>query len=142
MICNQCGQVNHKSERACSYCGADLRKQARSARASHRQPNYRQPNDQPPSYAHPTYQPPNAEPYNSPPRNQKHAALPVLSLVMGILAIVSVSWLWGVLAVCLGGAAQKRGCGDGKAKAGVICGVIGILLNVFMLTVSILIAIG
>lgn len=59
------------------------------------------------------------------------------SLVLGIISLIGLcipiaGLVCGIIALILAGTAKKEGCTDTKMKAGMILGIIGIVLSVAM----------
>ena len=52
----------------------------------------------------------------------------VASLVLGIISFFCFAFVTGVLAIIFGAVAKNKGNKTGKATAGIICGILGIIL--------------
>ena len=145
MFCPQCGSLNQDNARACSNCGTlltDLRQDS-SERV------YEQP--VPGSDAQQTPQVPPQQGQQMPPQQggympstppQQGNGKAVGALVCGICSIifagtVIIGVVLGIVAIVLAGSALKQSA-DGKAKAGRICGIIGLVLSVITLIVSLI----
>jgi hypothetical protein len=107
-----------------------------------------QPGGFPPSPP-PAGPPPAGSPYGGPGTGQSTNGKAIASLVLGICSIVlCLGFLAGIPAVILGRIAKREiaegnGTGDGLANAGLITGIIGIVLGVlWLLYVILVIAIG
>ncbi len=163
MVCKHCGNQSDGVSRFCTNCGADLyaenetnpNAQQPAPAPTYPQPNYQQPPYQQPTYPQPNCQQPNYQqpPYQQPPYQQPgYGSYPpnyyqppqagngntwaTWSMVMGILSIVCAGWLWSVLAFCFASAAKKRGYMGGKTTAGIVCGVIGLVISILVVVVS------
>lgn len=115
MFCVSCGNQIPDGSAVCPQCGAQ---QAPA------QPAYQQPVYQQPTYQQPVYQ-----------QAAKPAVgLAAASLVCGILSFFVLWWLFGTLAIIFGGVAKSKGAG-GLATAGLVLGILGIVLSVILLIV-------
>ena len=57
----------------------------------------------------------------------------IASLVLGIVSFFCFAIITGILAIVFGAIAKNKGNTEGKATAGIVCGVIGVALYIFML---------
>jgi len=53
---------------------------------------------------------------------------------LGIISICLVGWLYGVVAIALGANAKRLGHTGAKSTAGIVLGIIGIVLSVIILS--------
>ena len=86
-------------------------------------------------------QPPSAPVSASPSTNGKAVG----ALVCGILAVLTCETVLlgialGIAAIVLAGSVAKEGIGDGKAVAGRICGIIGLVLSTLTLLMYLVLA--
>ncbi|MBQ4054516.1 MAG: DUF4190 domain-containing protein [Clostridia bacterium] len=121
MICNKCGTHCDDSARFCTGCGADF-----SAPAENQNPS-------PVSNAY------CVQPGLVNPEAGKEFAL--ASLICGIVSFFCGLPL-SVLAIIFGKLAQSKGCKDTAAKAGIICGIISLILLVVVIVLYIALIVG
>jgi heme/copper-type cytochrome/quinol oxidase subunit 2 len=77
------------------------------------------------------------------PNNGKATA----ALVLGIISLLGicvpiVGIILGIIAIVLASLAKKEGCVNGKQKAGLILGIIGIVISIIMWIVNAVILAG
>ena len=113
MICTNCGHNNHDDALFCVACGASLQTS----------PQYQNPYDQQPQYNNQ---------YNTN-AQQPGKGLAIASMVLGIIAFLCAPIITGVLSIVFGGVAKSKGYRGGMATAGIVCGVIALVLWVVSL---------
>ncbi len=69
---------------------------------------------------------------NAPNRIQPAHGLAVTSMILGIVSFIAFPLVTGILAICFGVSAKRKGNTEGMATAGVVCGTIGLVLWVVM----------
>ncbi|MEE0264229.1 MAG: DUF4190 domain-containing protein [Acutalibacteraceae bacterium] len=139
MICNRCGADNQAGTRFCVNCGAELAEPSQTEQqATYQQPNYQQQyqqqNYQQPMYQQPMYQQPMYQPMQTPADPGRGFA--IASLVLGIVSFFCFPAVTGILGIIFGGVARSKGSKSPMAIAGIICGVIGIILWIVLLILS------
>jgi len=89
----------------------------------------------PPPYGRtqPLYVPPYPQYYYAYQQKRPGAGFATASLVLGIISICLVGWLYGIVAIVLGANAKRLGYTGAKATAGIVLGIIGIVLSVIIL---------
>lgn len=100
MICPNCGNNNPDDANVCSACGA------------------------PQQPAQTVYQAPVQ------PVQENGKSLAIASLVLGIISFIIMPYIAGALAIVLGAVAKKQGCKSGMATAGIVLGIVGIVLQI------------
>lgn len=65
----------------------------------------------------------------------------IAALVLGICSFLGlcspiVGIVCGIVGICLGGSAKSQGCVDSKATAGIILGIIGIIVSIAIWIIS------
>lgn len=128
MICKNCGFDNNDQAQFCVSCGTPLEQPVE-------QQNYQQPNYQQPNYQQ--------QPYNNgynqyqQPANVPGKGFAIASMVLGILSFLCFPFITGLLGIIFGGVAKSKGYRGGMATAGIVCGVIGVALQlIFMVFLS------
>ena len=120
--CTQCGTKIVVSWNVCPNCGQNLKSEL----------NYRSPvQSQPPlqnySQQIPKSQPHQYQPYNHRPRNNNTNGL--VALIFGLLGLFSVIPIIGsIIGIVLGAVGKKNDDDPRMAKAGLVLGVIGIVV--------------
>lgn len=155
MLCNKCGTDNQAGTRFCSYCGAELTEQAQQEQkqADFQQPtyqqsyqpaDYQQQNYQQNNYQQPIYQQPYQQQYYQQPMYQQPMTnvdpgkgFAIASLVLGIVSFLCFPAITGVLGIIFGGIARSKGSRSPMAIAGIVCGVIGIILWIILIVLQI-----
>ncbi len=123
MVCPNCGNNNENGAQFCANCGTSLAAPTETA------PNYEQiPNVQN------VYQ----EPYNQYiPNADAGKGFAIASLVLGLVSFLCFPIITGVLGIIFGSVAKKKGSRSGMATAGIVCGIIGLVLWVIMLMANV-----
>ncbi len=124
MFCQYCGTENAEGTKFCTNCGASL-----VAATTHN--TYEQPAGAQPNYNQPNYN--QYANYNPAPASEAGKGFAIAGLVLGIIAILCQGWLWGVLAIIFACVARSKGYKKGMSTAGIVCGIIGIILSVLTL---------
>lgn len=120
MICKNCGFDNNDQAQFCVSCGTPLEQPVE-------QQNYQQPNYQQPNYQQ--------QPYNNvynqyqQPANVPGKGFAIASMILGILSFLCFPFITGLLGIIFGGVAKSKGYRGGMATAGIVCGVIGVALQ-------------
>jgi len=106
MFCSKCGTQNADGTRYCSNCGADL-----SANI------------------------PTQQPYDYPPVSacQPAQGYAIASLVLSIVSFFIAAIITGCLAIIFGGVAKSKGNKSPMSTAGIVCGIISVVLYVIAL---------
>ena len=116
--------------------------------------NYTQPNgnEQEGQYKSPQYtaQQMNGteqNPYGTVPQQDTSAgAMAVVSLILGILSIISccvgIGVIFGIVAIILGGISLSKGRGKGVSIGGLVTGIVGTIFSIIMIIYFIFIGIG
>ena len=116
--------------------------------------NYTQPNgnEQEGQYTSPQYtaQQMNGSeqnPYGTVPQQDTSAgAMAVVSLILGILSIISccvgIGVIFGIVAIILGGISLSKGRGKGVSIGGLVTGIVGTIFSIIMIIYFIFIGIG
>lgn len=120
MICKNCGFDNNDQAQFCVSCGTPLEQPVE-------QQNYQQPNYQQPNYQQ--------QPYNNvynqyqQPANVPGKGFAIASMILGILSFLCFPFITGLLGIIFGGVAKSKGYRGGMATAGIVCGIIGVALQ-------------
>ncbi|PKM63267.1 MAG: hypothetical protein CVU97_01200 [Firmicutes bacterium HGW-Firmicutes-21] len=91
-----------------------------------------------------SYTPPSNHQYINPQYNQGYdqfnnpyiepaKGMAIASLVLGIVSFLCFAYITGVLAIIFGAVAKSKGNKSGKATAGIVCGILGIVSWVALL---------
>lgn len=123
ITCKKCGAVNHDDTVKCAACGTFYNPPA--------------PPPPPPVYAPSVYTPPTVPIYSTPPVYNPYAPIAtppghgfaIASLVLGILACISLGWGWihSILAIVFGGVAKSKGHYGTMSTAGIVLGIVSIV---------------
>lgn len=124
MFCQRCGTQNQENANFCSKCGQKMNDFQTPIQYSI---PYQPQNTYPPQTPYP-------QPQSYPPYYQQEMAMQAAAneaannaLVYGIICIFTFGLLFGILAVVQGNKANKFGYIGGKATAGIVLGIIGIV---------------
>ncbi|MEE0061342.1 MAG: DUF4190 domain-containing protein [Acutalibacteraceae bacterium] len=137
MLCNRCGTDNQIGTRFCTNCGADLMEQAQHEQnqAGFQQPTYQQFDYQQNNYQQQPYQQQYQQPYYQQQMYQQPMTpaepgrgFAIASLVLGIVSFICFPIITGGLGIAFGIVAKKKGSRSPMATAGIICGIVGIVL--------------
>lgn len=109
MFCPKCGTNNADGVSFCSNCGTTLQT------ASTPMPT-------------PVPRPVNYKSYSEPGKG-----LAIASLITGIVSLIMFAIICGTLAIVFGAIAKKKGYFGGMATAGLVLGIVGIVLWLLML---------
>ncbi len=109
MICTNCGHNNNDDAQFCVACGTALQA----------------PTQAPTPY---TQQPNGYNPYAPSAQSQPGKGLAITSLVLGIIAFICAPIITGILGIVFGGVAKSKGYRGGMATAGIVCGIIALVL--------------
>lgn len=123
MVCNHCGAENNPDSRFCAGCGADLMEQAQQQQQMYNQPTYQQPTYQQPMYPQTALADPGR-------------GYAIASLVLGIVSFLCLPAVTGVMGIIFGFVARKKGSKSPMAIAGIICGILGVVLWIAMLVLG------
>ncbi len=124
MICKNCGADCTPGTLYCASCGAPLAEQTRQEPHAQQPYGYQQPNNgcqQPYGYQQPYKQPEPAQ------------GMAITSMVLGILSFFFLPLIMGIVAICLGCSAKKKGNRSGMATAGIVCGSIALAFVVLII---------
>ena len=124
MLCENCGNLNEPESKFCTFCGADL-----SLTDTDESPITPTPA--------PTYNPSGVVPQYSNQNPEDGKGLAIASLVLGIVSFFCFAYITGILGIVLGAVAKSKGYKGGMATAGIICGVIGIVLYIVLMIVGV-----
>ncbi len=124
MYCSKCGQNNVDEAAFCVSCGEPL--------------NQTQQQPEQPSAAQQTanvyYQPAPQQPQQPGQTQPKPGqGMAVASMVLGIVSLFCAAIITGILAIIFGGVAKSKGNKSGMATAGIVLGIIGIVLYIILL---------
>lgn len=128
MVCKNCGAELAQDAKFCTVCGAQVETTVPpqqqyttsgeySAQPQAGQPVYTQPVMQQPVYVA---------------QNQPGHGFAVASLVLGIVSFFCCGFITGILAIIFGAVAKNKGNRSGMATAGIVCGIVGIVLLIFV----------
>ena len=128
MVCKNCGAELAQEAKFCTVCGAQVETTVPpqqqyttsgeySAQPQAGQPVYTQPVMQQPVYVA---------------QNQPGHGFAVASLVLGIVSFFCCGFITGILAIIFGAVAKNKGNRSGMATAGIVCGIVGIVLLIFV----------
>lgn len=126
MICNNCGNQIPDNSNVCPNCGHPVQNQY--GQPQYQQPQYAQPQYGQPQYAQPEYMPPQPQQ----PAGQPGKGFAIAALVLGIVSFLCFPYITGALGIIFGSVAKNKGFMGGMATAGIICGVIGIALQLIL----------
>lgn len=148
MECKKCGTQNQDNAKFCSGCGADLSLQNAGEGLDmnaqqqvvytlpQQNQDYNQNYNQNPNYNYNQGQPQNQNygynPYQ-PQAPNPGQGLAIAAMVLGIVSFFCFPIITGTLGIIFGCVAKGKGCRNGMATAGIICGAIGIGLWLIML---------
>ena len=132
MICQKCGKELNENFQVCPYCGSPIQQDVNiQQNASYNYGNQQMPQSGSYSYG-------NQSNYAQQPK--KKNAIGILSLILGIagllLSCVIVGIVPAIAAVVLGIIGIVKNNGKGQSIAGIVCGIIGILIFLFALIIS------
>lgn len=124
MYCKYCGTENASDAQICTNCGASLAEE-NTEQSTYSQPDYSQPESNPNTYAN----------YNPAYQNDKQdgKGFAIASLVLGIISLFCFAFICGTLGIIFGFLARSKGYKGGMSIAGIVCGIVGIVLWVIML---------
>jgi hypothetical protein len=101
-------------------------------------PQYGQPQYSQPQYSQPQYpQYPQQPGYGQPKPSEPGKGMATASLVLGILSFFCFAYVSGILGIIFGIVAKNKGYKGKSATAGIICGAVGIVLNIILSVVGI-----
>ena len=129
MVCKNCGFDNNDQSKFCVSCGSVLEQPFEQPP---QQPNYQQPYNQP--YNQQYNQPYNAYTPYPHPLKTPGKGFAIAAMVLGIISFLCFPYITGILGIIFGGVAKAKGYRGGMATAGIVCGIIGVILQ-FLLTV-------
>ena len=132
MICKKCGKELNENFQVCPYCGSPIQQDVNiQQNASYNYGNQQMPQSGSYSYG-------NQANYAQQPK--KKNTIGILSLILGIagllLSCVIVGIVPAIAAVVLGIIGIVKNNGKGQSIAGIVCGIIGILIFLFALIIS------
>ena len=132
MICQKCGKELNENFQVCPYCGSQIQQDVNiQQNASYNYGNQQMPQSGSYSYG-------NQANYAQQPK--KKNTIGILSLILGIagllLSCVIVGIVPAIAAVVLGIIGIVKNNGKGQSIAGIVCGIIGILIFLFALIIS------
>ena len=156
MICKNCGFSNDEFSKQCTQCGADLSSQdtyVSSYNSTYQNTNQGQySGTNPGAYQYPyqemnqnSYQGINQNPYQSSYQNANQGypypnqvpdpgkGFAIASMVCGIVSFFCFAYITGILGIVFGAVAKSKGSKSNMATAGIVCGIIGIILYVLIL---------
>ena len=132
MICQKCGKELNENFQVCPYCGSPIQQDVNIQRNA----SYNYGNQQMPQSGSYSYE--NHSDYAQQPK--KKNTIGILSLILGIagllLSCVIVGIVPAIAAVVLGIIGIVKNNGKGQSIAGIVCGIIGILIFLFALIIS------
>ena len=114
MICKKCGAFNEDGKQFCGNCGEFLPLAA--------------PISQPQNMVPEGYTQPKQEAEKTP-----GLGLAIASMICGILSLLCLWYICGSLGIIFGAVAKNKGSRSGMATAGIVCGILGIALNVILI---------
>ena len=127
MVCKNCGTLNDPNATFCESCGADLSVMN---------------TEEVPVTPEATYNTFDAAPQDTASNSQDGKGFAIASLVLGIVSFFCFAYIAGTLGIIFGITAKKKGYKGGMATAGIVCGIIGIVLYLLMLIGGILFSIN
>lgn len=132
MICQKCGKELNENFQVCPYCGSPIQQDVNiQQNASYNYRNQQMPQSGSYSYG-------NQSNYAQQPK--KKNTIGILSLILGIagllLSCVIVGIVPAIASVVLGIIGIVKNNGKGQSIAGIVCGIIGILIFLFALIIS------
>lgn len=131
MICQKCGKELDDEFQVCPYCGSPIQKDVNNQQNT----SYNYGNQQMPQSGSYSYG--NQANYAQQPK--KKNTIGILSLILGIagmlLSCVIVGIVPAIAAVVLGIIGISKNNGKGQSIAGIVCGVIGTIIFVIMMSV-------
>lgn len=132
MICQKCGKELNENFQVCPYCGSPIQQDVNiQQNASYNYGNQQMPQSGSYSYG-------NQSNYAQQPK--KKNTIGILSLILGIagllLSCVIVGIVPAIASVVLGIIGIVKNNGKGQSIAGIVCGIIGILIFLFALIIS------
>ena len=132
MICQKCGKELNENFQVCPYCGSPIQQDVNIQQNT----SYNYGNQQMPQSGSYSYG--NQANYAQQPK--KKNTIGILSLILGIagllLSCVIVGIVPAIAAVVLGIIGIVKNNGKGQSIAGIVCGIIGILIFLFALIIS------
>lgn len=120
MICKNCNTQNMDDAKFCFQCGAALND---NASAQSNEPNQY---SQQPQYGQQPL-------YSQQPVEEPGKGLAIASMVLGIISFFCFSLITGILAIIFGAVAKSKNYRGGMATAGIVCGVISLVLYFLIL---------
>ncbi len=128
MFCTKCGASNSDDTNFCIECGASLADtQAEASAAEPAAPAAPAVPAAPAAQA--TYQ-------AAAPTAEKGKGLAIASMVLGIVSFFCFGIITGIIAVILGAVSKNQGCKSGMATAGIVCGLIGLILSILVIILA------
>ena len=132
MICQKCGKELNENFQVCPYCGSPIQQDVNiQQNASYNYGNHQMQQSGSYSYG-------NQANYAQQPK--KKNTIGILSLILGIagmlLSCVIVGIVPAIASVVLGIIGIVKNNGKGQSIAGIVCGIIGILIFLFALIIS------
>ncbi len=142
MFCQNCGNQIPENTSFCPSCGAMTQQgqpqQAPQFEQAQQVPQYGQPQYSQPQYGQPQYpQYPQQPGYGQPKPSEPGKGMATASLVLGILSFFCFAYVSGILGIIFGIVAKNQGYKGKSATAGIICGAVGIVLNIILSVVGI-----
>jgi len=121
-FCTQCGTKIVASWNVCPNCGHNLKSEL-----GYQQPTQPQPSVQIYTQQKPNYQPNQYQPYKYRPRSNNTNG--IVALIFGLLGLFGIIPIVGsIIAIVLGAVGKKNDDDPTMAKAGLVLGIIGIVL--------------
>ena len=119
---------------------------AESNSANYEQPNYEQPNYGQPNYGQPNYGQPNygaGQPYGNGqpyPYRPQYSGASIVCLILGIVSVISCCTVLlgvgcGIASIIIYAVQRKKGEDNGMLTAGMILGIVGIVISVIAIIV-------
>ena len=120
MVCRNCGTYDDTGAKFCPNCGASLAEQEAAPVTPAAEPAATAQN--------PVFN-------NAPVQNTSYPGkgMAIAALVLGIVSFFCAPLITGVLGIVFGCVAKSQGYPGGMATAGIVCGIIGLILWVVML---------
>ncbi len=128
MICRNCGTDCEENLNFCPSCGTALA-QNETPDSAPQTAGSAEP-IQPPVY------------YGYPPVVQPGNGYATASLILGIISFLCFPAITGILGIIFGCVAKSYGNKSGKATAGIICSIVGIILWIAMLVLAFATGVG